>query len=504
MKLRYRFTRPTAKFLLRCLVPPLGITFLFGWLSHNEISLSQWLLAAVLLLMPWVSYLGWKRQSNDLLPLFSIISFVYWIFYAMSLFWGFRTVSGVDSPIDTQLSSQSVTTALGLTVLGMVCLWLGMKARLGGKLTPKRIPQLVGGTRRIHYIRLLLVLGTVMSLYEGLPFMLGEGSRQLLSTLASLLPILAFALLFRDYLRGECSPLDKIMVVGFFLLRFIIGISSGWLGSFAAIIVICGAIYISERKKIPRSVGILVLAFTLFFQVGKKEFRNAYWYGANQGSKIERVYFWMEASMNRWSEAFADPTGSALNEALNESLARVSLLTQTANVVDLTPSVVPYQGAQLYSYMAVTWIPRALWPNKPSVNESNRFYQVAYGLSDEEGLEGVSIGVGVMTESYISFGWLGVICIMFLMGVFYDIYQKTFFAKTSGALMFGIGVALLPQMLVIEAQMAPYLGGIVQQVVLTLIIFLPVIRLTPKLKPYTAGNLALPVAQEDQPATSNI
>ena len=103
---------------------------------------------------------------------------------------------------------------------------------------------------------------------------------------------------------------------------------------------------------------------------------------------------------------------------------------------------------------------------------------MAYGLNNEEELEGVAIGVGVMTEAYISFGWLGVIGIMFLMGVFYDLYQRTFFTKTSGGLMFCIGVALIPQMIGIEAQMAGYLGGIVQQVILTLIVFLPVMRLS--------------------------
>ena len=37
---------------------------------------------------------------------------------------------------------------------------------------------------------------------------------------------------------------------------------------------------------------------------------------------------------------------------------------------------------------------------------------------------------------------------------------------------------MIPQMIGIEAQMATYLGGILQQVLLTLIVFLPVIRLS--------------------------
>jgi hypothetical protein len=43
--------------------------------------------------------------------------------------------------------------------------------------------------------------------------------------------------------------------------------------------------------------------------------------------------------------------------------------------------------------------------------------------------------------------------------------------------MTGIGVILLPQFLAVESQMAQYVGGIVQQVVVTLIVMLPIIRI---------------------------
>ena len=77
----------------------------------------------------------------------------------------------------------------------------------------------------------------------------------------------------------------------------------------------------------------------------------------------------------------------------------------------------------------------------------------------------------------MNFGWVGVVGIMFLAGVFFDFYQKTFLSSTSGALMTGIGVILLPQFLSVESQMAQYVGGILQEVVVTLIVMLPIIRI---------------------------
>jgi hypothetical protein len=189
------------------------------------------------------------------------------------------------------------------------------------------------------------------------------------------------------------------------------------------------------------------------------------------------VTFWVQNSFDKWNEALSDSSGESFRRALNPSVSRISLLNQSANVIEQTPSVVPYQYGWLYSYMAITWIPRFVWPDKPSMSEANQYYQVAYGLTTEEDINKVAISVGLLTEGFINFGWAGVVGIMFLTGIFFDFYQRTFLASTSGALMTAVGVILIPQFLAVESQMAQYLGGIVQQVVVTLLVMLPIISL---------------------------
>jgi hypothetical protein len=237
-----------------------------------------------------------------------------------------------------------------------------------------------------------------------------------------------------------------------------------------------------ELRRVPRGALAFVVLFTLFFQVGKDDFRKTYWQDGGIGQqeqvdRVQRVAFWVQNSFDKWNEALSDSSGEAFRRAINPSVSRVSLLNQSANVVELTPSAVPYQYGWLYSYMAITWIPRFVWPDKPSVSEANQYYQVAYGLSTEDDLGRVSISVGLLTEGFINFGWPGVVGIMFLAGIFFDFYQRTFLAKTSGALMTGIGVILLPQFLAVESQVAQYVGGIMQQVVVTLIVMLPIIQI---------------------------
>jgi hypothetical protein len=157
-------------------------------------------------------------------------------------------------------------------------------------------------------------------------------------------------------------------------------------------------------------------------------------------------------------------------------LKRVSLLEQTANVMELTPTVVPFQYGHLYSYLGVTFIPRFAWPDKPSMNEANRWYQVSYGLTETEELSHVSMAIGTLTESYISFGWWGPLMIMFLVGMLLDWFRYSFLSINSGILLNAIGVALLPNFLAIESQMAQYISGLVQAIALTMVVLMPVMK----------------------------
>jgi hypothetical protein len=460
----------------RIVLPPLTFTCLLWMTSINPVNLWQLALCVALLVIPWSSYLRWQREMDDELPVFSMLSLMYWLYYAVALFWGDLTIRMARFVFGHESSPKFLSLALVMCLLGIAALWVGMKSRIGRRIVPSTTPYLNEKRGQRNYLRAVLVASALLGVFEPSTYVLGEGGRQLISIALSFIPLLAFTVMFRLYLRREATQLDKLLVFGFLMVRLVVGLSSGWLANAASIMIICAAAYIAERHKIPRLAVLTVLLFTLFFQVGKEDFRSVYWYQQTQATQIDRVSFWINASLEKWQKALTDSSGSDFRELLNKSVSRVSLLAQSANVLEETPKAVPYQYGQLYSYLLITFIPRFVWPEKPSVSEANRFYQVTYGLTAEEDLNNVAIGVGILTESYISFGWIGVIGIMFLVGIFFDFYQTAFLSKTSGVLMTSLGIALLPQMLGIESQMAAYVGGIVQQVGLSLLVFLPIIK----------------------------
>jgi hypothetical protein len=400
-----------------------------------------------------------------------MVGFVYWWWFAIGMFWLERTYSLGRRLIDTE----NVDGAMCLALVGVVCIGVGMRVRVT-PLPPSRHLELDDKQTSWHYVRFVLVATTLVSLVPGANSLLGLAGRQIMEILISTVPAVALLLLLRKCLTDKGSMLDRTLLWVYFPVRIVFGLASGWLGSVVGVGLICGVMYFLVRRKIPLTMVAVSVVAVLFLQVGKKEFRNSYWEHGDAAGVLERATSWLNASASKWSEALNSTGSDSTGQLSSESLERTSLLPQVSHVLAVTPSQIPFQDGRTYSYMATALIPRFVWPDKPSVNDANRYYQLAFGLSTARNVNGVNIGAGCLAESYINFGWPGVICIMFAIGIILGIYERSFLAQDSSTLFLAIGVALLPGILGIEAQMSAYLGGVIQTVLLTILVFLPVLR----------------------------
>ncbi len=485
--------------MLMLALPPLVATSLM-WLSRlNEVTLLEFLCAAGLLAAAWVPYRRWRAGGERNLPLFAILSFMYWVFYALALFWGNRRSQTARG----ELSDDAIEQAMLLAVLGVVCLWIGKWTSLGRRLVSRKVLDIHPNRENTwSYIRTALLLSLPLTfMVQSQAYLFGSGGRQLLMILASTVPMALFVMLFRKWLRRQANHGDVLLIIVFLAGRFLAGIASGWLGTGVAIMITCGVAYIYERHRIPALAVVVVLVYVLFFQAGKEAFRRTFWGERVDSTLSQRISFWSGESLRSWEIMLETPNEDSWRRLADQNLSRVSLLQQTAHVIDLTPGVVPYQHGRLYSYMLVTLIPRALWPDKPSVSDANQFYQVAYGLTAPERLDRVSIAVGTVAESFINFGWWGPFLIMIPLGIFFDYFEHAFLAHDSGWVLNAVAIALIPNFLAVESQLAQYLAGILQCVAVVLLVLWPVLRLRLRegksaLQPETAqpvaGGLRMP------------
>ena len=451
---------------------PLLLTFVLAYTSPYDVSVVQGGLAFLLCWMPWAAYRQWLRSDRKDIPLFALLAAMFWLAYAVPFYWAQHVATGIFGR--RVLTESAITDAMLLAVFGVACLWLGMRIAIFFHWVPNLKRDVSSDPAKLNYLRLIFVLGTLVKVFVPITAFGAEG-RQIVSNFEITVPVVSFAIFVRYYLRGRLHKIDKILIGGYGLVSVIVGISSGWLGSVVSVALVCVVIYIYERRRFP-VIALILVPVILFFQPAKSMFRDRYWSRESTDTSTERVAFWVENSWQLWNDALTDRDNERIRQLSESSLSRLDLLRQTAHVIELTPSTVPYQYGSLYSYIGVTFIPRFVWPDKPSVNDANHWYQVRYGLTSPHDLSSVSIAVGTVAESYINFGWLGPLLVILPLGIFLGTFERIFLHADSGLLFSCLGAVLIPHLLGVEAQMAEYVAGLVQQIALVLLVLIPTLE----------------------------
>jgi hypothetical protein len=460
---------------LRLFVVPVLLTCAITFLRSNDVSFFGIACSFVIAVFATYAYFRWRDgQTASAVPLFAIVAAVFWVSFSLPLFWGQETIVGSHGT--RYIPRSAIDVAMLAAALGMGAMWLGYNVRLRRGVTARELLIFKSNGNSHAYLWVAVLVGLVGSRFLDTAVQSGgAGLRQPIQIAFHFAPLAAFSLLMLDYFHHRTAYVERIAIPLYVAARLVIGLASGWLGSSVETGLILVLAYSMRWRRLPKLGLMLTLLVVVFLQPGKEMFRSRYWYGGESGTVGERIYEWCSESARLWTGAFFGEGGTEWRELGMKTVSRFDVLHQTANVVDYTPAVVPYQNGRLYSYLFVTLIPRFAWPNKPSMNDANRWYQVAYGLTDEENLEGVSISSGFLAEGYINFGWFGVVLIPFGIGVLLGYVESMLLAPRAGIYFNALGIALAPQLISIESQLGQYVAGIVQMIALTTLVLLPVL-----------------------------
>src|SRR4051812_9616754 len=77
---------------LALLLPPLAATAFLWVTSPHDSETMAVVVAFLLLLLPWGSFLSWRAGTRDGLPVFAMIGGAYWVFFGLALLWAPREV----------------------------------------------------------------------------------------------------------------------------------------------------------------------------------------------------------------------------------------------------------------------------------------------------------------------------------------------------------------------------------------------------------------------------
>jgi hypothetical protein len=96
-----------------------------------------------------------------------------------------------------------------------------------------------------------------------------------------------------------------------------------------------------------------------------------------------------------------------------------------------TPDLIPYYRGVSYSYFLVGWVPRLVWPDKPSALEGNNRMVIDYGVLSERAQTVTTAGLGLIPEAYANFGDTGIVVIMAVQGIILAAVTRAFTARAS-------------------------------------------------------------------------
>lgn len=436
-------------------------------------------LAFLLNCIAFVLYRAWTENNKtpakwSAAPLLLTIAVASAQYFGAGIFWSSRTQGNLDRG-PYLLPHAICTTALVLSLLFVAAVYYGTQLRVADSLCSTHLPYLRSDATAWNYCRLVLAVGiaTVHTLDSAMAM---EGFRGVFINAMAIVPLAAFCIIFRRYLQGEASWTDKALLVLFAANRAFTGIASGWLGSVVEFAVVLIVIYVSVRKRLPLTALAIVLGYVIFMQPGKTKFREEFWYGGREASAIERVNFWVGTSAQAWGDILSNrATNTDASNILSQTADRTSLISTTAQVVEQVPSTIPYQNGGTYGFLLISWVPRFLWPDKPSASEVNHLYQVTFRITHEKDLESVSLAPGIIGEAYWNFGWAGVVMMSLLLGIFLRFLELQCARQNSGIFMNTLIVITIPQFLAIGAHMGTYVGGLLLQVLVLLAGFAPVL-----------------------------
>ena len=396
-------------------------------------------------------------------PLIHFVAGQYVLFFSLPVFF--------EQNMHLQLSgwvvpaSGAITVALVCALLALISIGVGY--RLCGRIFNLRFKFLLfqPNLERLFWYGAAIVVGSFLLQLEVLALFGVARSAGIARPLELVFSTdLGLAILACLYHAGRLSAWKRPFVITLVVIAVVIGFAGGMIQNAAEPVVIwlvCGWVI---RRKAP-VIWLAVIAAVFFaLQPVKGTYRSILRLSPQPLSTIRKVELYSGLVENYWTGK-GGRTAQIMNRNRESASNRLSLLLTTAHYIEWTPYPIPYKNGVTLAYLGYTWIPRAVWPEKPIAQVANKILPVEYDIQTAANTETTMFGVGHLAEAYVNFGVIGIVPVFLLLGCLYRIPNLLLERRTTPATM-AIYVALTVAMFPIGSSIGDAFGGFVQQILL--------------------------------------
>jgi hypothetical protein len=416
--------------------------------DYESITQTQACLATLIVLLgvlPSVVSLTSRREVG-LLPLMPLHGLFYALIFGLPVFSSKLDWSRVISPV--------VTHALVLTILGLICLYVGYYASrslYSKSLRPIRFLNDMPLERRIWLAWILY--GTHM-LLQMVPAL---GSLPTVGQLITPLGYLSTGILFLLAIEKIVSKKHLILIASAIGFSLVIKLFSGSLAQAVFLFIFLGILYWGKNRSLPWGFIFICCFIAVLLNPIKSTYREYTWVveGSAPQSLVFKAKMFYKATYDHYSNndsRASDVIDTGVVNRIGHSI------TVFADVIDMTPEQVPYWLGGSFQTLWTSFIPRFLWPGKPKATIGNEFGQRYLMLSPSD--NSTSQNLPWLPEFYANFGTLGVVVGMFAVGVLFRFFVQKLSVPISSSIEYVLSATVTFSLFYAESNLALMLGAV--------------------------------------------
>ena len=431
--------------IFACLLLAIYATFIQDYETITHAQAGYATLIVMLGTLP--SFIGmFSKREAALLPLMQLHGLFYSLIFGLPVFSSKMNWSRVNSAV--------ITDALVLTILGLICLYLGYYASSGlysKTLRPIRFLNQVSLERKISIAWILYAMNMLLQLVPAL------GSLPSLGQLSTPLSYLSTGLLFLLALDKVVSKKHLALLTAAIVFSLIIKLLSGSLAQAVFLLVFLGILYWGNRRTLPWSfifIGCFIAIMLNPIKANYREYTRAVVDSAPKSYLYKAEMFYKAAYDHYANDNYIPSNGidMVVVDRIGHSI------TAFADVIAMTPEQVPYWLGGSYQTLWTSFIPRLFWPNKPQATIGNEFghrYN-QLGVYDSS----TSHNLPWLPEFYANFGTFGVVFGMFSVGVLFRFLVQKLTVSISSSIEYVLGATVTFGLFYAESNFALMVGAL--------------------------------------------
>jgi hypothetical protein len=443
--------------------PPLGQTFrvlvyaspflavaVLNLFARPELDPMLRLVASVVCFIAFLPAVFHIRDQKTGLPFMPLYALLFSCYYGIPVFLDYE----FSLPAyDISLTDSSVTDAMLVILLGLVCLLVGFYLPTDRFL--RNIPRMRRGLDESSGLQMGWILVGIGILYVQVRYYIPirfAAIGQIVQQIGSL----GLALLFYYFLLGRIRGFQKVVLLVLIPVMAMVDIAQGGIYPVQQhLLPLVGTYWIVRRKLLWKTMLVVALLMVPFSGV-KAEFRRLV-FGTDMGVvDRSRLFGQLVIDGFRNQEDF-------YSYSFQITMARLNMTTTLVAVRALTPSVIPYWGGTSYATLYWMAIPRALYPDKP-VKSLGQDFPHRYGLLGKFDTM-TSYNFPQLVEFYANFGEWGVVFGMLIIGLVQRLLYYCFTAPDADPGVSLFATIILVRLCSIDSDFSLVYGGLFLNVI---------------------------------------